>query len=208
MTLLCITNEMDDWRSCTIRDAHTVRCENPDTCTGCLPRLAQVGLLCYPCWDRVEHAFADWTTERARIMGSIDRAVQRDTGGRSSGPEGYVPIPGTRLAVDEVESYLRGDWTNARAWVSTDDGARHAIKFAGAVSRALRTHELEERPHKVRRTRCNECGQLTLVWNPPSHFRAPVRVVCSNEECGAILDQSSFTVLAQIEENAQKDRTA
>jgi hypothetical protein len=216
MTLVCITNQMDDWRSCTIRDAHTVRCESPETCTGCLPRLAQVGLLCYPCWDRVEHAFADWTAERARLMSSIDRAVQRDTGGRTSGPEGYVPIPGTRLAVDEVESYLRGDWTNARAWVSTEDGARNAIRFASAVGRALRTHELEERERPLRRVRCPECGQLSFTRKPPADAGAPVTIVCENDSCRKVIregdrapeelgGEEKLVLIAQIERAPRKE---
>jgi hypothetical protein len=56
---MCITNQMDDWRSCTIREEQPVRCLNTNTCTGFLPRLASVGLLCYACWAHVEHAFAE-----------------------------------------------------------------------------------------------------------------------------------------------------
>ncbi|AGW41727.1 hypothetical protein O159_22870 [Leifsonia xyli subsp. cynodontis DSM 46306] len=221
MTLLCVTNDMDDWRSCTIRDAHTVRCGNPGTCTGCLPRLAQVGLLCYPCWDRVEHAFADWTAERAHLMGSIDRAVQRDTGGRTCGPEGYVPIPGTRLAVDEVESYLRSSngFQAAEAWVSTVAGAADAVRFAAAAHRALRTHELEERARPLRRTRCPECGQLSFVRNPPATAGAPVTVVCQNETCRTVIregdrtpkkfgDEEKLAIIARIEKTRPKERSA
>lgn len=212
MTLLCVTNSMDDWRSCTIREAHSVRCEHPDTCTGCLPRLASVGLLCYPCWDRVEHAFAEWTPERRRLLASIDRAVQRDTGGRTSGPEGYVPLPGTALAVDEVESYLRTfhGFPTAQAWVSTFDGAADAVRFAAAVPRALRTHELEERDRPLRRVRCADCGQLSFVRHPPAAAGALVTVKCENPDCGKTIREGDRTeqrfggeeklvVLAQIE---------
>lgn len=224
MSLVCITNDMPDWRSCTVRDAHTVRCdgrryhwiekkrrwEDDGPCTGCLPREARVGMLCWSCWDKVEHAFADWTPDRRATLRGLVRAVQRDTEGRtSSGPEGYVPIPGTILAVDEVESYLRSCTGDARAWVSTEAGAMDAVRFAAAVPRALRTHELEEREHKIRRTRCPECRQLTLVWTPPRHEADHVRVVCSNEECHAELNQGSFALLAEIEEtDKRKGRTA
>lgn len=221
MTLLCITNQMDDWRSCTIRDAHTVRCEHPETCTGCLPKLASVGLLCTSCWGRVEQAFADWTPQRARLMASIDRAVQRDPGGgRGSGPDGYVPIPGTLLAVDEVESYLRsGGWGDARLWVSSERGAMDAVRFAAAVPRALRTHELEERVRPMRRVRCPECGQLSFVRNPPAAAGAPVTVVCQNEECRKVIREGDRTpdelggeeklvVIAQIERTRTKEKSA
>lgn len=221
MTLLCVTNQMDDWRSCTIREAHSVRCEYPNTCTGCLPRLASVGLLCYPCWDRVEHAFAEWTPERRHLMASIDRAVQRDTGGRTSGPAGYVPIAGTALAVDEVESYLRSfhQFPTAQAWVSTVDGAMDAVRFAAAVPRALRTHELEERQRPLRRVRCPDCGELSFVRIPPAAPGAPVTVTCQNEACRKVIREGDRTpddlggeeklvLIAQIERQRGKERTA
>lgn len=217
--LLCITNSMDDWRSCTIREAHTVRCEHPDTCTGCLPRLASVGLLCYPCWDRLEHAFAEWTPERRNLLASIDRAVQRDTGGRTSGPEGYVPIAGTALAVDEVESYLRSFTGNAQHWVSSVQGAMDAVRLSAAVPRALRTHELEERDRPMRRVRCAACGQLSFVRHPPAAAGAPVTVKCTNEACGKTIREGERTpewmggeeklaIIAQIERQRGKERTA
>lgn len=211
MTLLCITNQMDDFRSCTIRGEHKVSCDgiayrwNPKryqwdvagTCTGCLPRLARVGLLCAACYERVQYAWAEWTPEREALLGSIDRAVQRDTGGRTSGPEGFVPIPGTILAVNEISSYL-GTWEgNIELWVSTERGAMDAVRFARAVPAALRTHELEEKAHKIRRTRCSKCRQLTLVWKPPAEAAGHVTIVCAN--CGHELPQSAFEWVAAVE---------
>lgn len=212
MTLLCITNSMDDVRSCTIRDQHTVRCDGNvyrwnerkhrwDTigaCTGCLPRLAKVGLLCIVCWEKVEHAFAEWTPARAAMIASVSRTAQPDTAGRTSGPEGYVPIPGTRLAVEEIRSYLRSFPGRTDMWVSTENGAKDAVRFARVVPAALRTYELEEKAHKIRRTRCPECRQLTLVWTPPTHESARVRVTC--KACGAEVPQESFEKLAAIED--------
>lgn len=234
MSLVCITNEMPDWRSCTVRDAHTVACngrhyhwierkqewQDDGPCTGCLPREARVGMLCYPCWDKVEHAFGEWTPERRRTLLGLVRAVKRDTEGRSgSGPEGYVPIPGTILAVDEVESYLRTCVGDARAWVSTDSGARDAVRFAAAVPRALRTHELEERQRPVRRVRCPACGQLSFVRNPPAGEGQPITVKCENAACGKVIaegertparahgtgDEEKLTVIAAIERLSQKE---
>jgi hypothetical protein len=235
MTLVCITNDMDDVRSCTVREQHMVSCdgfvhawnaragkdENTGrTCTGCVPREARVGLLCYPCWDRLEHAFAEWTPERAELMESIDRAVQRDAGGRSSGPEGYVPIAGTALAVDEIESYLRSKGSmGVEQWVSTTYGAMDAVRFAAAVPRALRTHELEERQRKMQRVRCPECGELSFVRNPPAAAGAPVTVTCQNEACRKIIregdrtpehlgDEEKLVLIAQIERTRSKEKSA
>ncbi|WP_349862629.1 hypothetical protein [Leifsonia sp. WHRI 6310E] len=214
MTLLCITNQMDDARSCTIFGQHTVLCDGnryrwnerrgewdvAGPCTGCLPRLARVGLLCAACFERVQYAFAEWTPEREAMLGSIARAVQRDTGGRTSGPEGYVPIPATILAVNEIGSYLGTFPGDIELWVTSPRGAMDAIRFARAVPEVLRTHELEEKAHKIRRTRCPECRQLTMVWTPPATPSAPVRVVCSNPECDGELQQDSFEKVAAIED--------
>lgn len=237
MTLLCITNQMDDWRSCTKPEQHLVSCdgwvhiwnerkgrdENTGRpCRGCVPREASVGQLCFPCWRAIEDAFAKWTPQEADLMASIDRAVQRDSGGgRGGGPSGYVPIPGTRLAVDEVESYLRSSqsFPTAEAWVSTEAGAIDAVRFAAAVPRALRTHELEERVRPMRRVRCPECGQLSFVRNPPAAAGAPVTVVCQNEECRKVIREGDRTpdelggeeklvVIAQIERTRTKEKSA
>ncbi|MFF9565756.1 Rho termination factor N-terminal domain-containing protein [Leifsonia sp. NPDC014704] len=211
MTLLCITNQMDDFRSCTIRGEHKVSCDGYryrwderrrkwevlGECTGCLGRLAKVGLLCIACYEKVQHAFVEWTPAREAAMGSIDRAVKRDTAGRTSGPEGYVPIPGTILAVNEISSYLGSFPGRLDLWVSSERGAMDAVRFGRAVPAALRTHELEEKQHKVRRTRCPECKQLALVWKPPAEPTAPVRVVCT--ACAHELPQDAFEKVAAIE---------
>ena len=211
MTLLCITNQMDDFRSCTIRGEHKVSCngyryrwddrrrqwQNVGECTGCLGRLAKVGLLCIACYEKVQHAFVEWTPAREAAMGSIDRAVQRDTAGRTSGPEGYVPIPGTILAVNEINSYLGSFPGRLDLWVSTERGAKDAVRFARVVPAALRTHELEEKQHQVRRTRCPQCRQLTLVWKPPAEPGASVKVVCRS--CLHELPQDAFEKVAAIE---------
>lgn len=211
MTLLCITNQMGDFRSCTIRGEHTVRCDGrryrwnrrladwevAGDCTGCLGQLAKVGLLCIACYERVQHAFTEWTPEREAILGSIDRAVQRDTAGRSSGPEGYVPIPGTLLAVNEIGSYLGTFPGHLDLWVSSTRGAMDAVRFARAVSSALRTHELEEKEHKIRRTRCPECKQLTLMWTPPTEAGGQVSIKCRS--CLAEVPHESFEKVTAIE---------
>lgn len=48
MTLFCVTNDVEDLRSCTIRDQKLSTCED-DTCTGCLARPVEQGLFCYLC---------------------------------------------------------------------------------------------------------------------------------------------------------------
>ena len=213
MTLLCITNSMTDARSCTHKGEHTVYCDgfeyrfNPERhrdettgrfCRGCLPLEARHGMLCAGCWERVGRAYASWTPEIELMLSTIDRAVQRDNGGIRSGPEGYVPIPGTALSIDEIRSYLRTFNGDLDLWVSAPDGAADAVRFARCVPSALRTHELEEKPHRINRTRCGKCSQLTLIWNPTLQPGDDVAIACLNPECGIELTQDAFDVVAEF----------
>lgn len=213
MTLLCITTEgLPGIRPCTHRGEHRVTCYThpgwaPDyrdeDCTGCLPRKADVGFLCARCWDSLEQAWVKWgsfASALAELAAAGDRALVRDTGGRGSTPDGYVPFVGTYLAYDECVSFLasrRG--RPLRVWVSNAEGARDAVQFARAAQAAYRTHETEERAHKVRRVRCPKCKQLTLVWEPTPLFGGDVTVTCQSEGCGHVMDQGSYERIAEIE---------
>lgn len=222
MTILCITTTgLPGIRPCTHRGDHTISCpdrpvnraiaehvdgEAPEeTCTGCMPRKADVGFLCRYCFDRLEHVWLKWDHFAALLPEAGNRAVVRDTGGRGSTPDGYVPYPGTYLAYDECLSYLasrRG--RPLRIWVSNEAGAADAIQFARAADAAYRTHEVEERAHKIRRVRCPKCSQQTLVWNPTPLFGGHVTVTCSTDGCGEELDQGSFEQIAEIEETNRR----
>jgi len=211
--IMCITNQMHDFRSCTHRGAHTVNCDgweyawNDETqseettghrCKGCRPREARVGQLCLNCYEKVVHAVAEWEPWASMLRG-IDRAVQRDNGGISGQSLGYVPIPGTALALDEVWSYGKSMKAGVDDWVTTVAGAKDARRFARALESALRTHAVEEKAHAVKRTRCTECGRLTLVWNPAMTLGGNVTVKCSNPGCQHEMDQDSFDKIAAIE---------
>jgi hypothetical protein len=213
VTILCVTNRMTDARSCVLRGQHKVTCDgyvhvwNPKLgrterterhCTGCLPKLATTGYLCWSCWEGVQHAFEEWGPFE-RMLNGIDRAVQRDNGGISAGTLGYVPIPGTQLALDELRSYLRYFHGNATLWVSTEEGAKDAVRFSRSVASAVRTHAVEEKAHQIKRTRCPKCAQLTLVWHPTPAFGGNVTVTCANEKCSHVLDQAAFEKVTAIE---------
>lgn len=214
--LTCITNDMPDVRACTVRDQHSSSCDDWEyrhvtarydrlgnaihehvatgkPCKGCVPRPARVGLLCYPCWLQLEQALSDWPRFEQMIRG-VDRAVRGDAGGRSGRGAGYVPIPGTALSVEECVSYLnRQAWSDARGWVSTEAGARNAVLFTRAAQIAYRSHPIEEKPRKLRRMRCPECGQLSFVRTPPAGQSMPVIVRCQNEGCGKTIREGDTT---------------
>lgn len=205
MTLLCITSEMPGERSCVHRGQHIGRCDGFEwqwvekrqreeatgkACKGCLPKVAQHGLLCWNCWDSVQTAITDWHPFEKMLVG-VSRAVQRDNGGVRGQSVGYVPLPGTMLAIDEIRSYLKTFTGTMDAWVSTSEGAKDAVRFARAVPTAMRTHAVEEKPHKLRRLRCPDCGTLNFVWNPPSQPQSDITVTC---ECGKAIHEHERTL--------------
>lgn len=187
MTILCITSDrLPGVRACTVRGRHLDTC-TAETCPGCAPRAAQRGFLCQPCYERVEAALIEWPRFEAALDG-VDRAVSVDTAGRSGSTLGWVPLPGTMLALDECRRLLASFPDGPRAldvWIATVDGARDAVMFAHAATRAYRTHEIEERKKKLRRVRCPNCGVLSLVRRPPQYENEPVVVEC--DDCGHVI---------------------
>lgn len=197
MTILCITTTgIPGIRPCTVRGVHRVTCQdhpgwtdNPGTCTGCLPREARVGFLCWPHHERVQAAYAAWPNFRAALEG-VDRTVKLDNAGVRTSSEGYIPLPGTLLAIDECERLLASFPSGPRAfdmWISTPEGARDAVMFARAAEAAYRSHQIEEREAQLQRVRCPRCGQLTLIRQAPALELEPVRVTCDNEHCRHVI---------------------
>ena len=209
MTLVCITNDMTDIRSCTTKDAHLVSCNGwayrwNDTrgreeatgkeCRGCVPREARRGLLCWTCWESAEEALGGHELLRQRLAG-VDRAVQRDNAGVRSQTIGYVPIPSVKLMFDELDSYLRSMTSSAELWVANKQGAVDAVRFGRAYAAGVRSHPTEEKAHRIDRARCTECRQMCLVWNPVARFGDEVRITCGNPECSLSIGQTSFELL-------------
>lgn len=220
MTMFCVTNELaDEMRPCTRKGEHLTTCDGNEylynakhrreettgkTCKGCAPREAKMGMLCYPCYEKVEQAFTDWTPWFQDTIAGIDRLVQRDNGGIRSSAFGHIPLPGTMLAINEIESYLKSFPGSIEQWASTFFGAVDAIHFSRAVPAARRTHQIEEKAYRIARTRCPECKQLSLVWNPPTKQGADVTVKCQNAACGHEINQDGYEVL-QFVKTPQSD---
>lgn len=215
MTLLCITTtRIPGIRPCTHRDQHIDSCDgwayvwNTERsreeatgreCTGCLPREARVGLLCWGCWNRLEAAYAEWDRFAAVVEG-IDRAVQGDNGGIRGSSAGHVNLAQTTLHLDACRSYLRSRAGTLESWVSTEPGARDAVQFTAAAQAAYRSLPIEMRPVKLRRVFCPSCRLPSLVREPPAGFAQDEVVVCQTAGCGKrITDQRSVVTIAEIE---------
>lgn len=180
---------------CKQRDVHLDTCQNDD-CRGCFPRPAERGFLCASHFDRVEHALMRYPEfeQRAGSLG-LSKAVQRNTAGVRTKADGHVNLTGVYLAFDECDRHLASlGHRTAEMWVQTEAGAADAIQFAAAAERAYRSHEVQERPHRIRRVRCPECQQQ-MIWHPPAWFEGHVSVKCTNEECRHVMDQDEFEEL-------------
>ncbi|MGN6200006.1 hypothetical protein [Humibacter sp.] len=172
---------------CTIRDEHLTSCDGFKriggeyvTCTGCVPKPAAFGCLCARDWYALELAWSEWAILEPYLV-RYARLSPRNTDGARSPAGPSVPLPQTALSADEVRSWLRDEPQNARSWVSTVEGAQHAVGFTRAVQRAARAHQIAEKPRKLQRMRCQDCGQL-VAWMPPAGAFQPLTVKC--EGCG------------------------
>lgn len=204
--LVCVTNIVDGFTPCVEREKHYAVCDGFEwrrtdagelatgrVCPGCVPKEALQGQLCWGCWESVRKAVND-SAEYMEVISGVQCLVSVAGGGGGSS-EPQLPLPVTALLLDELNSYLRGFHGNADQWVETVAGATDAVKFARAFRAAVKNHPIKEAPHDIKRTRCPDCEQLTLVWFPPAHQNNDVRVSCRNSECDYETDQDKFAEL-------------
>lgn len=167
--------------------AHRVTCPdhdgwsvNPGECRGCLPRAAERGFLCTPCYDRTVNAVAAWHDFRAAVQAAEGRLVSPDTGGtKSAAPSGYANLSLVFLALDECERHLASrDGRTVDLWIHDEDGARDAIRFAIAAEQAYGSLEVAERERQLVRERCPECGRLTTYGHVAREERGVMVVTC------------------------------
>lgn len=178
----CLTHFIPGIRPCTTNDE---------------PRPATIGYVCEPCYGRIMAAVSEHARWTERLDG-IKRAIQRDPSGGGK-PGSQIPIEALILDQEELTSYLATFRGTVDRWVADVADATDALKFARAMEAAARKHPTEETAHEIRRTRCPQCEQQTLVWNPPIYQGAEVRVVCRKPECKHEVDQDMFDILADIE---------
>lgn len=210
MNAVCVTNDMRNVRPCVVSGEHKPTCpgiRNGEECSGCAPRPADKGFLCWACWERVQNELNAWP-EFAAVIAGIDRAVTPELLGNKGKPGSRIPIPLTRIDIDECESYLRSfraAGENPDVWVSHPAGAEDAVLFTRYARRARSVHEIQERPHRVR-TLCPSCGKRSLVWNPVPEFGGEVSIECSLSTCGHVIDQTMYDRIALLEEYSHAER--
>lgn len=114
--LPCVTNSIDDVRSCVIRDQHASNCDGMQwrydreaecsypsnlECNGCLPAPAEHGMLCYSCHEKLRAALKI-ALDMITHLCSIERAQQLDKNGVRSQAMWILPVPNTWRMADEL----------------------------------------------------------------------------------------------------------
>lgn len=139
--LLCVTIDMPG-RACTVRGEHLSTCLDTETCAGCLPYRAEVGMLCRLCDERYRAAL-DVLPKLVHFLvsgGAPPVDVNRSRG--KPGPR--LPIAEAKLAADSLWMHLAGvaiahssgSRTEEPEWpagTSVIDGFLPSLSVAGAV---------------------------------------------------------------------------
>lgn len=139
--LLCATIDMPG-RPCTVRGEHLSTCDDPDSCTGCLPYRAEVGMLCRLCDERFRAALA--TTVRLVEFLASGGQAPNDVNKSRGKPGPRLPIKESKLAADEIWTHLAGvaiahasasgiDEPQWPTGTSLRDGFLPSLELAGVV---------------------------------------------------------------------------
>lgn len=107
-------------------------------------------------------------------------------------------IPPTWLAAEEIERLSRelSHWDNLEDIANNLDGKDIALDFTREVETAMARWPIEDKPHKVRHVRCQECAGETIKYTPPMFGAGEVHIACT--ECGHQLDEDEFKVLLEL----------
>lgn len=209
--ITCITNQMAELRPCVVKDDHYDECDGFEyawvekrgreeatgrACRGCLPRTASTGLVCMPCWRQIVSAVAGYP-ELARALEGVDRAVVGESSGMTAHGGPGVPLSAVQLSLEEINSFDTINGQTPEQWVSSEAGARDAVRFGRAYSSAVAAHPIKETSHPIRLARCPDCKQRTLVWHAPTTAASEVRVRCRNPECSYDVDQDTYEHLPE-----------
>lgn len=117
--LVCVSNSLPDLRPCTVKGAHLVSCGGFATrwdreqqrrlttkrpCTGCLPRPAESGVLCYSCGAKLDEALKV-AVDLITHLRSIESGPKADDGIRSA-PGSRVILPVSWVEADNLYTSL------------------------------------------------------------------------------------------------------
>ena len=113
----------------------------------------------------------------------------------SNHPLGVSP---TWLAAEEITRLSRELqwWPDLEDIANDHDGVETARLFTREVETADHRWPYEDRTHKVKFLRCQECSGETLRYTPPEYDGDDIRIACT--ECGATVTEDEFKTLAMV----------
>lgn len=156
-----------------------------------------VGYLTWDEFDRFRTAVAQFPVivPWFRVAGHIKGEAQEVRAASSNYPLGLHP---TWLAAEEITrlSQELQYWANLEDVANDDWGRTVAMQFTREVETALAKWPIEDKPHKVRHIRCQECAGETIKYIPPAGIWRPVRIECT--ECGHRLSEDEFKTLVEL----------
>lgn len=130
-----------------------------------------------------------------RVAGYIRSHIEEVKAPSSNHPLG---VPPTWLAAEEIERLSRelAYWPNLEDVANDDYGKDIARQFTREVETALARWPVEDKPHKVRHVRCQECAGETIRYDPPKFNGDEVHIACT--DCGHELTEDEFRVLVEL----------
>ena len=92
-------------RGCSLYRRHLTDCEDGDACSGCLPRRAEYGLLCWPCHRRYELMLHDAPTVYRWLTGNMATGQGAATEGDHVTASKELPLP-IKAAVYDIRELM------------------------------------------------------------------------------------------------------
>lgn len=156
-----------------------------------------VGYLTWDEFDRFRRAvhkslvIVPWLRAAGYIKGEVAEI-------RSPSSDHPLGLPPTWLAAEEIarlSNELRY-WADLEDAANDDYGKDVARQFTREVETALARWPIEDKPHKVRHVRCQQCVNETIRYAPPQFDGDSTHIACT--ECGHKLTEEEFIVMVEL----------
>ena len=157
-----------------------------------------VGYMTWEAFDRFRRAVhqAQIVVPWFRVAGYVRNAVANDR--INSSVDHPLGLPPTWLAAEEI-SRLSGE---LRYWDYLEDvandlyGQNIALQFTREVETAMHRWPIEDKPHRVRHVRCQQCAAETIRYEPPQFEGDETKIACT--ECGRKYGDDELKELVEL----------
>ena len=199
--------------------AHYASCADPDSCRGCVPRVAEHGYLCRSCHAKTVDALArvahlivhlrSISKEPQALGERVDTSMEKsiivpDSWLAADGlveALGAPPIPST-AGIDATFQHVNaavGEWGDVDRIIDSREGAKRAVVLVKRMRAALtRWPDSEVNWRHVPLILCPNCYQPTLYRRGPLDYRDDLLVQCAGSnlmyEQGIGYDECEFAL--------------